>query len=164
MFPPEEASSTSSGSDFANLDDALRAATGEAAPADEVAAAAQPQFYPREEWCVAYLRGHGVAGNMLGIAPLAAIDENAKGGMDAAGAIYDICVETPMLHFIVSPASKWLERAMAIGFFYAPLCKIVSMEMRARRAKDVTPKPARETAPGAQGLAENAMPAGSGPT
>jgi hypothetical protein len=40
---------------------------------------------------------------------------------DATKAIYDICVETPALHFLIKPGSIWVQRAFAIGSFIVPV-------------------------------------------
>ena len=40
---------------------------------------------------------------------------------DATKAMYDICVETPALHFLIKPGSIWVQRAFAIGSFIVPV-------------------------------------------
>jgi hypothetical protein len=105
---------------------------------------------PRDEWCRMWLAAHGIAGIMLR-SPALADAPKRQGGMDAAGAIYDIASETSALRWLLDPKGKWLQRIVAIGAFYAPLAREVAMDLRARRAKPAgsgqTEVAARQDAP-----------------
>jgi len=128
--PTGAASSTaSSASDApAHLDDALAIATGEK-PADATAA---PQFLEREEWITVWLTAHRMGGSIAGLATLEGAPER-PGARDAAGAIYDSAAETPSLHWLIEPHSKWLQRAMLIGAFYVPLGRAAFAEVKVKR-------------------------------
>src|SRR5260370_40417564 len=90
----------------AHLEAALVEATGEGAPG---AAPPAPVLMPRPEWCDFYLKAHGIAGHAISSAVLAGVPQR-MGGLEAAGAIYDTCAETPALHFLVHPGGKWFQR------------------------------------------------------
>ncbi|MGD1880017.1 MAG: hypothetical protein ACFB13_21245 [Kiloniellaceae bacterium] len=52
----------------------------------------------------------------------------------AAGVLYDICLETPALHFLVKPGGVWFQRVAAIGAFAVPKGMAVAAELGARKA------------------------------
>ncbi len=91
---------------------------------------------PRPEWCDLYLKCHGIAGHVMGSAVLVSVPQRA-GGLDAAGAVYDTCAETPWLHFLLHPGGIWFQRASIVLLFYAPIVG----ELRAERAKRQAPRP-----------------------
>src|SRR6266851_2710765 len=117
----------------AHLEAALAEATGEGAPG---AAPPAPVLMPRPEWCYLYLKCHGIAGHVMGSAVLVSVPQRA-GGLEAAGAVYDTCAETPWLHFLLHPGGIWFQRASIVLLFYAPIVG----ELRAERAKRQAPRP-----------------------
>lgn len=60
----------------------------------------------------------------------------------AADALYDICLETPSMHFMIKPGGVWFQRITAIGAFALPKAMGVAAEMQAR--KEMTHKAAQQ--------------------
>lgn len=52
----------------------------------------------------------------------------------AADALYDICIETPSMHFLIKPGGVWFQRITAIGAFALPKAMGVAAELQARKA------------------------------
>lgn len=108
---------------------------------------------PRDEWCKFYVKVHTVAGNMMDSAVLRGVEYRA-GALDAAGAIYDTCLETPMLWFFIDRHGKWFERATLVGMFYLPLADELRKERHAKlaaaRAARAAAKPAAGTSAGGE--------------
>ena len=132
-----------------HLDDALAEATGDSGTIGIDGAAAPDGgngFIDRDVWCTGFLGAHKMVGQATGLGTLIAAPE-LPGGMDAAGALYDSIVDTPMLHFMVRPGSLWLQRTMLIGAFYVPIVGGVRAELRARRATDITPEGEHQAQP-----------------
>lgn len=65
----------------------------------------------------------------------------------ASDALYDICEETPSLHFLIKPGGKWMERAIAIGMFAVPIAKGVRDEVAERRKLAAPQKQVKKDAP-----------------
>ncbi len=65
----------------------------------------------------------------------------------ASDALYDICEETPSLHFLIKPGGKWMERAIAIGMFAVPIAKGVRDEVQERRKLAAPKKQVKQDAP-----------------
>src|SRR5260370_15189662 len=135
--PAAATASSTEPSPPAHLEAALAEATGAAGATPSAPPA--PVLMPRSEWCDLYLKCHGIAGHAMGSRVLAGVPERA-GGTEAAGAIYDTCAETPYLHFLLHPGGKWFQRAMMVGYFYAPIVGALRAE-RARRQAPRVPRP-----------------------
>jgi hypothetical protein len=130
---PDSSTGSSAGSEPpAHLEAALAAAEGATAGASAETA---PAVMPRAEWCDLYLKCHGIAGQAIGSRVLIGVPER-KGGLEAAGAIYDTILDTPVLHFLIHPGGVWFQRASLVAFFYIP----VIAEVRAERAPRKTPR------------------------
>lgn len=122
--PVADVVSASSTEPPAHLEQALAAAEGTAS-----AAAPAPQFMPRAEWCEFWLKCHGITGQVMGSSVLKSVPQRA-GMLEAAGAIYDSCIDTPALHWMIAPGGKWFQRGAIVLYAYGP----VVGELRAERA------------------------------
>ena len=67
------------------------------------------------------------------------LDDGDEGARDCAYAIHETIVDVPMLHFILQPGNKWLDRAFAIGLFTVPMAISVRAELAARRSPPTPP-------------------------
>jgi len=67
-----------------------------------------------------FVKAFQLAGHTTQLQTLIAVGDNPT-SPPATRAIYDIILETPFLHFIISPKSIWLQRTVAIGAFFIPL-------------------------------------------
>lgn len=132
-----ETASTSSAEPPANLAAAAEAAELELS---NTPLAAPPAHMPREEWCDLWLKCHDIGGHAIGSKVLAGTSRRA-GGMDAAGAIYDTCADTPALHWVIAPGGKWFQRIAVAGAFYAPLVGELRDERRRQAAPPRAPAP-----------------------
>lgn len=65
---------------------------------------------------------------------------------DATRAMYDIILDTPALHFLITPSSLWMQRALAIGMFVVPVGLGVSQELAAKQAARMPAKADAATA------------------
>ena len=63
--------------------------------------------------------------------PVASDDATARAASDE---LYDLCLETPWLRFLVEPESKWVKRIIVIGSFAVPKAMAVSAELKGRGA------------------------------
>lgn len=74
------------------------------------------------------------------------VDKEDEACINCTRALYETIADTPMLHFILMPQGKWMERAFAIGAFTVPMAIGVSNELAARNSgrsdNDDTPPPA----------------------
>lgn len=61
------------------------------------------------------------------------IEGNEK-ARPACDALYDICEETPSLHFFIKPGGKWMQRTAAISMFAVPVAMGCKAELAERRA------------------------------
>jgi hypothetical protein len=77
---------------------------------------------------------------MINSAALQSVPDR-DGALEAAGAIYDTAAETPQLRFLIEVKSKWLERALTVGMFYAPLVGEIRRERAARHQPGARPSP-----------------------
>lgn len=116
-------------------------------------AAAPPGVMPKDEWCKLWLACHGMTGNIMGSAVLAKAAER-PGGMDAAGAIYDIAAETPALRWMIDGGNVWFKRAACLAVFYVPL----GAEIRRERAARVPPPLRVSGVSGVSGVPANDSP------
>lgn len=142
-IPPSPPSESAPGS---STDEISRRAFGDGAPAPahleeafSIATGTEPlapaaRFMPRKEWCEFWLKCHGITGQVMGSKVLAGIPER-KGMLEAAEAIYDSCVDTPALHWMIAPGGKWFQRAAVVAYAYAP----IAGELRAERAARAHP-------------------------
>ncbi|WP_417842181.1 hypothetical protein [Terasakiella sp.] len=64
--------------------------------------------------------------------------DQARGASDA---LYDICLETPAMQFLIKPGGVWFQRVAAISAFALPKAMGVVSEVRAKRAKPVKQSP-----------------------
>ena len=120
----------------------------EPSPAVELdQAAAGGGLMTKDEWWRDFRALFEVAGSMLALVPIggvrepirslpiAADDDQARA---AADAIYDTAAETSVLRFLLQPGNQWFARILVIGAFCASKYRLVSDELRARRARPVT--------------------------
>ncbi|MCG8696314.1 MAG: hypothetical protein MI806_34275 [Minwuiales bacterium] len=104
----------------------------------------------RDVFHAMFCQGHKIAGLAFGLQTLVASAEmpEARGASDA---IYDICLESPWLRFLLDPKAVWLQRAAAIAAFAVPVAAGVAEELRARDAKPAgsgsTAEPEAEASP-----------------
>lgn len=63
-----------------------------------------------------------------------AIGEDDKKAAAAADVIYDICLETPWMHWMISPQTQTMQRIMVISAFVAPKYRMVKAEIAERKA------------------------------
>ena len=138
----ETASTSSIDAPPANL---VAAATAAELDAPIVAKPAAEPFVPmpRPDWCDLWLKCHDIGGHAIGSRVLAGTSRRS-GGMDAAGAIYDTCLDTPALHWVIAPGGKWFQRIAVAGAFYAPLVGELRDE---RRRQAAPPRAAAPAAP-----------------
>lgn len=83
-------------------------------------------------FCKAFVFG----GHAAGLKTLVKAPEE-KTCPDATRAMYDIILDTPALHFLISPEALWLQRAFAIGAFMVPVVQAAAIEMRMKREQGV---------------------------
>lgn len=110
-------------------------------------AAAPSDVMPFDQWLVAFKSGHHIAGHMIGSKTL--IEAPNAPQIDAsARAIYDTCIEVEYFRWLIRPGGKWMQRASAVAAFAVPTAIGVMGDLRqkadaqrARKARDVTPKP-----------------------
>jgi hypothetical protein len=110
----------------------------ETAAAIEVGEGAEGKITPSGLWeyevfdkgfCTSFsLVGHATGFKTLVDAP------NIPTRPDATRAMYDIILDTPSLHFLLSPQSLWMQRAVTLAAFFVPVASGVAGEMRERRA------------------------------
>lgn len=80
-----------------------------------------------------FCKAFQLGGHLSGLNTLVmAADQPAR--PDATRAMYDIILDTPSLHFLITPSSLWMQRALAIGMFVVPVGLGVSQELAAKRA------------------------------
>ena len=121
------------------------------APPEGVEGVIDGRFVSRDAWHDGMVKGLMLAHHMTGLQSLGkgAADPAAR---DATGAMYDICIDTPALHFLVQPGSIWLQRAMAIGAWTIPMAMGCAAEIAQRKrggappANDSSPRPANDNA------------------
>jgi hypothetical protein len=77
-----------------------------------------------------------------------AVNKDDDGCINCTRAIYDTIYDIPMLHFMLKPSGKWMERALAIGMFTVPMAMGVSQELAIRKAQA---KPQQEIRPAIRG-------------
>ena len=70
-------------------------------------------------------------------------DEETAQARGASDALYDICLETPAMQFLIKPGGVWFQRVAAISAFALPKAMGIKAEMKAKRAKPVR-SPARQ--------------------
>lgn len=61
------------------------------------------------------------------------VDKDDDACQNCTRALYETIYDIPMLHFMLKPSGKWMERAVAIGMFTVPMAMGVSAELAARR-------------------------------
>ncbi len=116
--------------------ESFTAAPGDAAgPAGLGLVATDGGFISRD----AFFEGFKVAFNVGASIPpyiksLAIAKEEEALAREAASKLYDICIETPALHFLVKPGGIWFERVAAIGAFALIKGQAVATELHARKA------------------------------
>ncbi len=77
-----------------------------------------------------------IGGDLTGLQTLKAAPDQAT-AVPASRALYDTLKEIPWMHWMLHPGGKWMQRAILIGAFSAPLYLGCREEMKARRAKPV---------------------------
>lgn len=140
---------------------ALPAEEGGEAPAldaADITAAADDGFIGAEAFFAGFTVVHTVGGHLAGLKSLVEAPARPE-ARPASDAIYEICRETPALHFLIQPGGLWLQRLAVIGAYALPLAVAVKGELVERRAKaklkpvDKGPAAAAPDAPGAdQGI------------
>jgi|GEM_PF-3170573 len=61
------------------------------------------------------------------------VDKEDEACQNCTRALYETILDIPMLHFVLKPSGKWMERMIAIGMFTVPMAIGVSQELAARR-------------------------------
>lgn len=101
----------------------------------------------KDEWWRDFRALIEVSGAMLGMVPIGGVREPLRSltiapdddqARAAADAIYDTAAETPLMRFLLQPGSAWFGRLLVVGAFAAGKYRLVSDEIRARRARPVT--------------------------
>ena len=62
----------------------------------------------------------------------------------ASDALYDICLDTPSMHFLVKPGGVWFQRVAAISAFALPKAMGVVSEIKAKKARPVNQSPGQD--------------------
>lgn len=133
------------GADGAHLDGI--AIEDEPSPAVELDQAAAGGLMTKDEWWRDFRAIFEVSGAMLGMVPIGGVREPVRSlviaadddqARAAADAIYDTAAETSVLRFLLQPGNQWFARLLVIGAFAAGKYRLVSDELRARRARPVT--------------------------
>ena len=73
------------------------------------------------------------------------VDGNHDAARDASKAIYDTIIDVPMLHFILKPGGKWMERGFAVAAFTFPMAQALNAELAAKRHTPSPGAPAAQT-------------------
>lgn len=93
-----------------------------------------------EDFHALFCVGFGTASHITGLKSLS-VDKADGGAVACTRALYDTIQDIPMLHFMLMPHGKWLERAVAIGAFTIPMAGAVGQEIKERQAaKQEEPK------------------------
>lgn len=92
-------------------------------------------------FCTAFNMGACVPPFLKSLAIQHQEEQTARGASDA---LYDICMETPALHFLIKPGNVWFQRVAAIGAFAVPKAMGAVAEMKARQAPKAKAKPANQ--------------------
>jgi hypothetical protein len=107
-------------------------------------------FLKREAWIDLFCKAHALPGHALQLQTLILAPDQPT-TREAGGAFYDICRDTPALHWMIRPGSAWFQRIGAIGIWGISLYVGCSMELaerkrQARAAAGARPKGAGTTA------------------
>lgn len=94
----------------------------------------QSNMIDKEGFHELFCGGFNVAHHMSGLKSLA-VDKSDGKSIAASGALYDTIQDIPMLHFLLMPQGKWMERAVAIGMFTIPMAQNVAAELAQRHAE-----------------------------
>lgn len=119
--------------------------------ADAWAGQVDPQgFLKRDAWVDLFCKAHALPGHALQLQTLILAPDQPT-TREAGGAFYDICRDTPALHWMIRPGSAWFQRIGAIGIWGISLYVGCSMELaerkrQARAAAGARPKGAGTTA------------------
>lgn len=92
-------------------------------------------------FCTAFNMGACVPPFLKSLAIQPQEEQTARGASDA---LYDICMETPALHFLIKPGNVWFQRVAAIGAFAVPKAMGAVAEMKARQDPKAKAKPANQ--------------------
>lgn len=93
----------------------------------------------REDFHKLFVGGFKAGHHLSGLQSLMLEDGN-EAARDCAYALHETIVDIPMLHFILQPGNKWLDRAFAVGLFTVPMAMSVRTEIAARN------RPAQQSA------------------
>lgn len=98
-----------------------------------------PNFISKDTFHNNICGGLSLAGTMAGLQSLKTDleDNTARASNDA---IYEIILDTPMLHFVLNPQGKWIARISAILAFAVPKAMAVASELEAKQAEQVQPQ------------------------
>jgi hypothetical protein len=85
-------------------------------------------------FCFAFNMGSTISGLQS-----LAVDDKDGAALACSSSLYEMCLEIPALHFLVSPQGKWGTRIIGIGAFAVPMALAVAKEARERQpaAQDI---------------------------
>ncbi len=112
------------------------------APVAEGEAAPSP-FIGREEFWGLFQAAHQIPGHMAGLQTLITAPDRPA-AKPASDAIYDICVDTPSMHWLLAPGGVWVPRILAIAAYGVPLMADLRRERRERRESKAAPLTAHD--------------------
>lgn len=108
---------------------------------------AQQMMLGKDDFHRVFCGGFQMASAITGLKSLNVEETDAKAEA-ASKALYDTILDVPMLHFLLMPQGKWLERAAAIGMFTVPMVLSVRAEIALRQTENGEDDP--EPSSGAQ--------------
>jgi len=120
--------------------------------------ALEARFVPVEVFTQTLGGGLQMAGHAVNLQTLVAGGKGPEFEA-AAGAIYEIILDVPAFHFLISPGGKWFKRIMAIGAWAVPVGMGCMTELEERRRpKAKAPAAEDGSAPDAQTVSETVRP------
>jgi hypothetical protein len=100
------------------------------------------EFISQEAFFMAFCQAFNIAACIPPYLQSLSIDDSEQAqARGASDALYDICLETPAMHFLIQPGGVWFQRVAAISAFALPKAMGAAAEIRARRAKPVKQSP-----------------------
>lgn len=146
---PNGEASASPGSPGNSDDDWMRDAFSERAPRhNPMGLSMGPERLSADEWfslfCLPFAVARGVVAQQAGhdLQSLA-VTRETPGAPDAAKSAFELCLQVPWLEPITRKDGGVAVHAIALGAFVVNVAQAAHMELKAARAKDVTPKEAK---------------------
>lgn len=87
-----------------------------------------------DEFHTVFCGGFNFSHHITGLQSLK-VDKNDEAARGASQALYDTILDVPMLHFMLKPGGKWMERGFAILAFAGPMAQSLNAELAEKKGK-----------------------------